>query len=170
MKLWPVDTYLLESALSVEDVVRRLQNEIEPARFLRKTTGHRPFVGAIRDGRFVIRPRRWKQSSFMPEIHGSFKPSNQGTIVEIKMVPSGSVLAIVALLSGFSGLMIFRLGTWVVLAVAGSVLVSWLACIAGFWLDSERSRQTLVRVLAASDGREATVPQTEIDRMPSVRL
>ena len=117
----------------------------------RRAPGTAEFTGKIQQDGFHVKPLLGRQASFVPELYGRFLKRPGGTTVIVEMVPGTAVLAIIAILGGCTGLLIFYRGWRVPLAIAGGLLFSWIISLAGFWLDRGQSRRKLIAALDEQD-------------------
>jgi len=82
MKLWPSDSFEIQTSMSIEEIIERLEAEIEPSGFSHQ---HKAFQGEIsREGFKITRFLRY-HNSFIPIVRGTFKPGQSGVTVAIKM-------------------------------------------------------------------------------------
>jgi hypothetical protein len=149
MKLWPIDSYEIETPLTVAEVVVRLQRITVPNRSLRRAAGRSFFVGRVTDSAFELRPVIYSFTSFLPELHGSFELRPGGTAVRVEMVPGRATLTILAVVVAFLAMSVYdHDARRVLLTTAGYVILGWVTSMAGFWLDADRARQKLCAVLS----------------------
>jgi hypothetical protein len=147
VRMLPYDSYKIESTERVPALVARLQSRTAAPRFAGRANFGGDFTGTVWNDGFHIKPAYGRQVSFVPELYGRFIETASGTSVVVEMLPGIAILAIVAILGGCAGLLIFSSGWRVFLAIGGGVFLLWLMCIAGFWLDRGESRRRLTTVL-----------------------
>jgi hypothetical protein len=154
MKWAPFESYVLETCLEVPDLVARLQSRTEPARVLRLKKPQAEFVGRVSADGFRIRAVLRSGASFAPELHGRIEPTTSGTRVYIDAIPSLAALTVVAALAIAIGMMVFRTGQFVWLAIAGAVLGAWLSGTAGFWMERGAARRKLSEIITGAPHTE----------------
>src|SRR5271170_1221250 len=98
MKLWPIESFEIESPLSAADIVARLQSITGPSRPVGREAIARFFEGRVTDATFELRPVIYSGASFLPDLRGSLESRSDGTLVRVEMTPSRAALTIVAAL------------------------------------------------------------------------
>lgn len=85
LKLFPYETWVLAIPQPLATVRARLEAKVEPPRVWRSgfQRHHQPYEGTIRDQDFTLRRIIHYRNSFLPQIHGRWEPSSEGT--KIKM-------------------------------------------------------------------------------------
>jgi hypothetical protein len=150
MQWMPFQRFQIESTSSAAALRERLQSHVAAPRFARRSPGAADFSGKVWKDGFHVRPLLGRQASFVPELHGHFMTTPGGTTIVVEMVPGTAVLAIIAILGGCAGLLIFYNGWRVPLAIAGGLGFSWIISVAGFWIDRGRSRRKLIAAFGQS--------------------
>ncbi len=89
MRLWPSDSFEIETTMSPEEIVASLNAEIDPAKWFRHSPGHKTFQGDIsRDGFKITRVIHYR-NSFLPIIRGTFRPGQSGSRAFITRISAG---------------------------------------------------------------------------------
>jgi hypothetical protein len=144
----PFDSYEIELLDRAPVLVARLQSRTAAPRFAGQARCGADFIGTVWNEGFHIKPAYGRQASFVPDLFGRFVETTSGTTVVIETVPGIAVLAIVDILGGCAGLLIFYSGWRVIVAFGGGFVLLWLMCIAGFWFDRGESRRKLTALLS----------------------
>jgi hypothetical protein len=150
MKILPFDRYAIPTSLEIPELVERLREHVAARRIVRWSPTRSKFEGTVDDRRFKIRPIVPFQTVLLPEMHGSFQPSDGGAVVSIEVIPSPIILGVVFLLSILLAVLVF-VGDLVLLfpSVAGVMVLCWFLSMAGFWIAGDAPRKTLVAILGA---------------------
>jgi hypothetical protein len=83
---FPFRRLSLESSLPVANVLKRMEEAVEPRRRWRFSRLHRDFEGVVSRTRFTIVRIIQYRNSFLPVITGTIKPRPQGgTRIEVTM-------------------------------------------------------------------------------------
>src|SRR5262244_4004719 len=90
MKLLPFENYFLDSKLSADEIISRLQNQMEPRKyarftFLKDQNSYKPYEGKIEANRFWINRIIRTRNAFLPMISGEIEKNGFGSRVRIKM-------------------------------------------------------------------------------------
>ncbi len=147
MQLVPFQRYQIDTGHDAAVLCERLKVHVAAPRIVGRPSGAVDFSGTVSPDGFHLQPLLGRQVSFVPEIHGRFLKTSEGTTVLVQMVPATALLAIVAILGSCSTLLVFYSGWRVPLAIATGLVFSWLINVAGFWIDGGRSRRKLIAVL-----------------------
>ena len=157
MRLLPWHCFEIESALDINAVREQLRDETETASFL-------PGKSARPDALAVFRGRIW-QSGFrltirgpisfspMPEMHGVLTETEQGTLIEVEMVPATWLVWIVAAVFAILSITIFDTGPQVYALVAAMIPFGLFLTAAGFLLDGGDSQCKLESLLQSDVSR-----------------
>ncbi len=171
-KYLPFESYILTSKLSVEEVKKRLAENIEPKQYFRfpafiKKPSSKPYEGEILVDTFIISRIINYGNSFLPLITGRISTFVGKTQINIKMRPMIFVLIFISLWLGIVGL--FCLGivltalfqirqilengfSPIILIPFGMFLFGYLLTTLGFKAESKNSKEFLARLL---DGDES---------------
>jgi hypothetical protein len=110
-KFLPVENYTLSSKLTVEEVRKRIANNIEPKKNFRfsliSNSYSKPYEGSITGNSFTISRVINYRNSFLPEITGTISSFIGQTQVKIKMQPVTFVLVFISLWLGLVGFVCF---------------------------------------------------------------
>ena len=113
MKLLPFENYTLLTTLSVDEVRRRISDNIEPNRKFRfamfRRSSTKPYEGQLLDGTFIINRIISYRNSFLPIITGRISNGFSGTEIKIKMRPHIFVLIFMSFWLGIVGLICLAL-------------------------------------------------------------
>ncbi len=86
-KILPYDRYVLNTQLSVEDVMNKINGIIEPYNVFRRSSG-KQYMGTVTGYSFKIRRAINYRNSFLPMIKGTISANAGQTEVAIRMRPS----------------------------------------------------------------------------------
>jgi len=156
MKLWPYDSFEIETSLTIEAVVHRLAAVTEPAKWFSLPFGkHRAFQGAVsREGFKVTRFIRYR-NSFLPIVHGTFRQGPSGTTVLLRMRLHLFVAVFICL---WSILMLGSLGFFQVFKSGPELhpidfipvaflAFPWAIGNLPFWFEANKKKKMLIDVL-----------------------
>ncbi len=89
MKLIPYDSVKLMSAVTLDQLVQNLDDNIQkiPSFSIFSIQHEKPFEGSFLNNKFKIAPKINYLNSFMPIFHGKLEQDSKGTIVYLKIVP-----------------------------------------------------------------------------------
>ena len=94
MKFLPYERLKINSALSSEEILKRLDNVIEPKRYFRLFgSGTKPYQGSVEGSHFEISRSIGYRNSFLPMIKGDVQSEMSGCSVYITMQPHILVIA-----------------------------------------------------------------------------
>jgi len=89
MALLPFENITYRTALSEEEVIRRLTDFIEPKKVFRmsfsRSSSAKPYEGEITGRQFTINRIITYRNSFLPEITGTIQRDNNATVIHVKM-------------------------------------------------------------------------------------
>lgn len=153
MKRWPSDSFEIQTSMSLEEIIERLNAEIEHSGLFRQ---HKAFQGEIsREGFKITRSIRSHNFS-LPIVRGSFKPGQSGVSVAIKMGlhPLATIFLCVwyACILGFMGDFIKLLKGRVQIHPTDFIpivllIFPWAMASAGFWFEAKEEKQMLINIL-----------------------
>ncbi len=107
-KYLPFENYVLTSKLSLEEVTRRLADNIEPKKSFRfsgfNKSSNKPYEGQISNGTFTISRIINYRNSFLPVVTGHISTFIGKTQINVKMQPVTFVLIFIFLWLGIVGL------------------------------------------------------------------
>ncbi len=104
MKLWPHDSFEINSPLTSECLVESLRNRVEPRKLLRFSRDHAEFQGTVSPDGFSIQRIIHYRNSFLPVIEGRFHRAACGTRVVVRMRLSAFAMAFLCVWLGVMGL------------------------------------------------------------------
>src|SRR5258708_5819970 len=107
MKWLPFESYVIKTPSLVPELVTRLQSHTARPRFIRWERPSSDFVGSVSDDGFRVSPVIRSGASFVPKLFGRFVRDPDGTHVLVEVIPSSASLAVIALLAGTIGMMVF---------------------------------------------------------------
>ena len=164
MKLWPSDSYEIQTPIQLEEVVRRLEEQIEPAKWFRISHTHKFFQGEVSREGFKITRIVHYRNSFLPVIRGTFKQGEPGVTVLIRMrlhpfvtafmyfwfggVSLGILAVIAGLLSGQTKIQPMMIIPF------GMIIIGWALITGGFWFEAKKQKAMLIAMLEASHRSE----------------
>ena len=147
MKLWPSDSFEIQTSMSIEEIIERLEAEIEPSGFSHQ---HKAFQGEIsREGFKITRFLRYP-NAFLPIVRGTFKPGQSGVSVAIKMGlhPLATIFmcAWYACILGFMGDFLKLLKGQVQIHPTDFIpivllIFPWAMTSTGFWFEAKRKNK-----------------------------
>jgi len=161
MNLFPYERFTIFSNLLPEDVILRVENEIEPPRKISfKTLLSRPsadhyFSGYILNGKFSLTPIINYKNSFIPHITGFIEPHGHNCIIHVKMALNTGVLTLMCVWLGF--ILMACMGTiakcitdWhfdpIILAPLGMFLFGYSLMTGAYKLESGDAKKRLLYV------------------------
>jgi len=161
MWILPYERFIIESPLTVDEVVHRLRNGVAPAKFsLRRSP--QPFRGSVHGDRFVIhRVNRviGFRNSFRPQVVGRVMPGRSGSTIEVTMTLHPVVTVFMAVwltiaAVGFVGFGIAFLRSTAFAREVGFFPFLFLPfglalCTVGFRIGAGGSKRALYRLLGA---------------------
>lgn len=103
MRWLPYDSWTLESPLKVHRLVARMQERIEPRKWVRKpwSHDHTALQATIHEQGFSARRIIHYRNAFLPILYGKFTPTETGTSIRIRMMPHPLVIGFMACPFGF---------------------------------------------------------------------
>ena len=156
--LLPYQKLVFESALSREEIIRRLSREVATRRWGWFEKRPELFEGTISEEGFQISRIIRYRNSFLPIIHGRFYPSVQGVRVEVMMRLHIAVLIFSIVWLSFVGLgaaaVAFQLLATgrvetVTLIPFGMLLFFYLMVTIGFGVEAKKAVNLLSRLFEA---------------------
>ena len=156
MKLWPSDSFDIETTLSPEEIVASLRSAIEPARMFRFSSKHATFQGELTSDGFKMSRIIHYRNSFLPVVHGTFRAGDSGRIVSIKMRLNLFVAAFMCIWFTGVGLAVlaFTVGflrgkiqpSPMLLIPFGMLVFGWALVSGGFWSEARKQKRMLVEM------------------------
>jgi WD40 repeat protein len=153
MKLFPYETFTIQTPDSIPVVRQKLTAQIESPKMMRLSRNHVVFEGQISESEFKISRIIHYRNSFAPNIHGRFEAVPGGTVVRVTM-------GINPLVIGFLCFWFFSWFSFAVPMALMSVLpgeIGWLFVVMpllmlvifwyAFWAEVQRNRAELQRIL-----------------------
>ncbi len=156
---FPYQRLVLETPLPLVDVIKRIEQAVEPRRLWRFSRTHRDFEGMVSRGQFKFTRIIHYRNSFLPVIAGVVKPRLQGgTRVEITMRLNRAVAAFMMLwaaallgitvyfwlFAGAAARQKFRGLRFFVAAMLG---FAYILCAGGFNVEARRALARLKSIL-----------------------
>lgn len=171
-KYLPFENYVLTSKLSIEEVTRRLADNIEPKKSFRfsgfNKSSNKPYEGQILGDTFIISRIINYRNSFLPIITGHISTFLGKTQINVKQRPVTFVLIFISLWLGIVGLAcleiilaglfqfrhVLQIGFSPMLLIPfGMFLFGCLLTTLAFKAESKKSKEFLERLF---DGQENT--------------
>lgn len=155
MKLFPYDTFTIQTLDSLPIVLNKLSANVEPQKTFRWSFSHnqKPYEGTIFDTGFEIHRIIHYRNSFLPRIQGQFESSATGTTVRITQQLHPFVLAFL----GFWFFIWYGISIPITLAGAmptniaigflGMPILLLVAFWSAFWYEAYRSRRDLLEMI-----------------------
>ncbi len=155
MKLLPYDKFEIQTSLTLEETITALKAQVEPKKWMRWfSRDHAIFEGDIsRDGFKIVRIIHYR-NSFMPVIRGTFKQSQNGINVMIRMGLHPFVMAFMCvwfgsvffgLLAAGAGLDSNKLSLSIPLLIM--LIFGWVMVYGGFWFEARKAKPQLLSIL-----------------------
>lgn len=155
VQLLPHHQFVIQTPEPLQTVMARLESQTEPPKQFRWTFAkHAPYEGTISASGFTLRriPVN-SRNSLVPDIKGHFQTSAGGTQVHITMRLHPALFIFLGVWSfiWYSACLLMWLskameGQWLLL-FAGMPVVIPIGFWLGFWLEVERSRDDLIKML-----------------------
>ena len=163
MRVWPSDSFEIDTSMSMEEIIASLDSQTEPAKWFRLWGDHKTFQGIIsRDG-FKIRRIILYHNSFLPITRGTFGPGPLGTTSTIKMGLHPFTAAFMSFWFGGVGIGILAVlvslsraqTEWdpMLLIPFGMLLLGWVLVSGGFWFEANKAKPILLEMFK---GRETS--------------
>ena len=158
MKLLPYDTFEIQTSLTLEETITALKAEVEPKRWLRWfSRDHALFEGDVsRDGFKIMRIINYR-NSFLPVISGTFKQSQNGINVMIRMGLHPFVMAFMCIWFGGVILGLFAVGfglasskmslSFPLLIPPAMLIFGWVLVSGSFWFEARKAKPQLLSIL-----------------------
>lgn len=105
MLLIPYEKLKIKSPLNATDVLKKLDDAIEPKRSFRKfwDSSHKPYEGKIDGSQFITTRIIHYRNSFLPIIKGEVQSEISGSTINVTMHPHILVIIFMSLWLGFVG-------------------------------------------------------------------
>jgi hypothetical protein len=169
MKLWPSESFVVETSMSPERVYAAFAEATEPLRFMRSVDWFATrdpkilFQGTVTPQRFDIRRIISYRNSFLPHATGMIQPCAIGSRVSIELRLHPLTLAIIAIWLGVVALAGVSIGLLIgAVALQPQVLIPFGMLVfgsfmtgGGFWLEVPKTKRLLIAIL---DGALPTAP------------
>jgi hypothetical protein len=172
MKLWPSDSFEIETRLPPEKIASSMGSWVEPKKLFRFSSDHALFQGNVTLDGFKMTRIIHYRNSFLPVLRGTFLRAPAGTTIRIKMelhplvmafmcfwfsgVGLGLAVATTALVSGrtqLSPMLLIPLG----MLAFGLALV-----LGGFWSEAKKQKPLLLgmfqKIESSEPGRSSEPP------------
>jgi hypothetical protein len=160
MQLWPCDSFEIQTRLTEEDVKESLRSHVEPKQWLRFSFDHKKFQGEVANHEFKISRIIHYRNSFLPVIHGMYRPCPAGTIISIYLELHPFVKAFLCVWFGVVTLGMFGgLGALLrggiqqlpaVLIPGVMLLVGWGMTSMFFWVEARKQKPMLFKMFKAN--------------------
>ncbi len=152
MKLFPYDSFDIETSMTLGKALEKLDSMVRPWTWslLLKRSDAAPFIGDVTSERFKVFGNDWYRNIYLPIIRGRFRQGQAGIVISVKMSPhlfvmvfmgvmfGGAILAnimlIAVLLSGKTPFEVFML------IVPGLLVGIWAMVSLGFWIAANKAR------------------------------
>lgn len=162
MKLWPSESFVVETSMSPEQAYAAFAEATEPVRFMRAVDwfGERDrkilFQGTVTLHRFDIRRIVSYRNSFLPHATGTIQPCAIGSRVSIDLRLHPRILAFAGLWFGLVSLGCIGVVIAVLVGVElfpqmlipfGMLLFGSCLSGGGFWLEVPKTKRQLIAIL-----------------------
>lgn len=169
MKFLPYERLKINTALSNAEVLKRLDNAIEPKRYFRLFGAvTKPYQGSIEGSHFEISRIIGYRNSFLPMIKGDVQNEISGCSVYITMQPHILVTAVMILWLGSVGLFFLdslyslissltepqTINPSLALFPGGMLLFGYAMILGGFKYESTKSKKFFGELLEAREVEE----------------
>ena len=173
MKLWPYDSFEIDTQMTAEAIAAVLNDRIEPTKWFRWLEDHKTFQGTItRDGFKITRIINYR-NSFLPIISGFLHPGPSGISVAIRMrlhpiitafmfVWFGVALGIVAFIAALFGRQTEE--HLVLLIPFGMLFFGWALMSGVFWFEAKKTKPILIEMFNGQLRREQSTPPYSVPR------
>jgi hypothetical protein len=164
MRFWPSDSFEIETTMTPEEIVDSLKCGVEPKKLFRFSSAHTVFQGDLmRDGFKISRIIHYR-NSFLPIVHGTFRPGHSGSIVSIKMRLHRFVAAfmcfwfggvVVGMLAVIFGLSSGKTQVSLMLLIPfGMLAFGWALVSGGFWFEAKKQKLLLIEMFKKRSSSE----------------
>ena len=85
MRILPSDVFVIHAKETIPEIKKKLGEHIDERRIFNSVRSDRQYEGEIYDNGFKVSRIIAYRNSFLPILHGSFRPSGTGTDIIIKM-------------------------------------------------------------------------------------
>lgn len=107
-KYLPYENYVIQTKLSVDEVMKRLNENIEPKKFVRLPSFNnypiKPYEGKIVGSNFTISRIIQYRNSFLPVVKGEISTFLSQTQIRVKMQPPTYVILFMSIWLGIIGI------------------------------------------------------------------
>jgi len=156
MKLIPYDSVKLMSAVTLDQLVQNLDDNIQkiPSFSIFSIQHEKPFEGSFSNNKFKIAPKINYLNSFMPIFHGKLEQDSKGTIVYLKMAPHFAAYFFLIFTVSFGFLWEFLtdiyLGSVYIPIPVLMVIFCYIWINIAFWYEAQRSLKKLKKIIVNS--------------------
>lgn len=164
MKFLPYERLKIITSLSVDEVLKRLNNSIEPKRYFRLLgSGTKPYQGSVEGSHFEVSRIIGYRNSFLPMIKGDLQSEISGCSVYITMHPKIFVTAFMIVWLGGVGFFfltfLYSLASSstdpsIVLIPGGMFVFGYGLFLGGFKFESIKSRKFFRELFEAREVEE----------------
>jgi hypothetical protein len=150
----PYLTVELESEFAPDEVIEAIQAAVEPRKWLRLGTSHRPFEGEVSSNTFRIQRIIGYRNSFLPRVDGRVSASSVGSHITLEMrLPTPLVLfmifwlGMVAIFIVISSFEVIRRNKPLQepLIGVGMFVFGWGLTVGGFSFEAKKAEKILAR-------------------------
>lgn len=164
MKFLPYERLKIVTSLSREEILKRLENAIEPKRHFRLfASGTKPYQGSVEGSHFEVSRIIRYRNSFLPIIKGDVQSEISGSTVYITMHPHIFVTAFMILWLGAVGFFFLAFlysfvssstNPSIVFIPGGMFVFGYGMFLGGFKFESIKSKKFFRELLEARDVEE----------------
>ena len=155
---------MIDTALSVKEIIASLDSQTEPKKGFRFGRGHTIFQGTFScDGFKIARIIRYR-NSLLPIIRGTYAAGPSGTAITIKMRPHPFVTAFICFWFAGVGFNIFKVLAGLspgqadrhpmLLRLLGMLVFAWVFWSGSFWYEVKQGKPLLLEMFS---GRERQI-------------
>lgn len=159
MKLLPFENIIYKTNLSEIEIVKRLNDSIEPSKTLRinlfGNESTKPYEGYIFEKQFKINRIIGYRNSFLPRIKGTIQTNAQGTSIHVKMRLHISVIIFLTIWCGIVGVAFFTFLSYAIsnnefhIGIPGTIgmlIFAYVLTMLGFKSESKKSKRYLFKL------------------------
>ena len=168
MKFLPYERVKIITALSRDEVLKRLDNSIEPKRYFRQfRPGTKPYQGSLEGSHFEVSRIIGYRNSFLPMIKGDVQTEISGCSVHITMHPNIFVTAFMVVWLGGVGffflaflysLLSASTDPSILFIPAGMFVFGYGLLLGGFKFESTKSKKFFRDLFEARELEELGLP------------
>jgi hypothetical protein len=157
LRLWPYESFIIETSEEIPELLRKLGPHMGSAPFFPWGKQNNEFIGTLNETGFKMYRAIRYNNSFLPIMIGQFEPRPGGTSVIVRMRLHGYTLVFMicflVFLTKFSWDLIgpkFEFGVpfyWGLGVPATFILAIYLMTIFGFSYEADRSRELASKIL-----------------------